>query len=103
MSDPQVRLLTRPLRPLTGPSDGPQTYDPVIETLWTFRLYIDQQRIVKDIHYKLDDIYETILELDSHADTCVLGHGALITLDYNRPVSIVGYDMSPLEVRLTRL
>ena len=43
------------------------------------------------------------LGLDSHANTCVLGHNALIILDYNRPVSIVGYDMSPLEVRLTRL
>ncbi len=52
-----------------------------IETLKTFRLYIDQQRIVKDVCYKLDGIYETTLELDSHADTCVLEHGALITLD----------------------
>ncbi len=71
-----------------------------IETLRTIRLQIDQRRIVHDMSYKLDSIYETTLELDSHADTCVLGHGALITLDYNRPVSIVGYD--PLEVRLTR-
>jgi hypothetical protein len=46
------------------------------------------------VRYKLDDIYETTLELDSHADTCVLGRGALITLDYYRPVSIVGYDKS---------
>jgi hypothetical protein len=59
------------------------------------RLNIDQQRIVKDAHYKLDDIYETTLELDDfHANTCVLGCGALITLDYNRPVSVVGYDES---------
>ncbi len=65
-----------------------------IETLRTFRLYIDQQRIVKDVRYILDVIYETTLELDSHADTCVLGCGALIILDYNRPVSIVGYDES---------
>ncbi len=46
------------------------------------------------MRYKLDGIYETTLELDSHADTCVLGHGTRITLDYNRPVSIVGYDES---------
>ncbi len=65
-----------------------------IETLRTFRLYIDQQRIVEDVCYKLDGIYETTLELDSHANTCVLGRGALIVLDYNRPVSIVGYDES---------
>jgi hypothetical protein len=65
-----------------------------IETLRTFRLHIDQQRIVKDVRYKLDGIYETTLELDSHANTCVLGCGALIILDYNRPVSVVGYDES---------
>jgi hypothetical protein len=65
-----------------------------IEALKTLRLNIDQRRIVKDVRYKLDGIYETTLELDSHANTCVLGHGALIILDYNRPVSIVGYDES---------
>ncbi len=65
-----------------------------IKTLRTLRLHIDQQCIVKDVRYKLDGIYETTLELDSCADTCVLGRGALITLDYNRPVSIVGYDES---------
>ncbi len=72
-----------------------------IETLRTFRLYIDQRRIVEDIHYKLDGIYETTLELESHADTCVLGRGALIILDYNRPVPLWAM-MSPSEVRLTR-
>ncbi len=65
-----------------------------IETIRTIRLHIDQQRIVNDVRYKLDGIYETTLELDSHANTCVLGHSALIILDYNRPVSIVGYDES---------
>jgi hypothetical protein len=30
--------------------------------------------------------------LIQYADTCVLGRGALIILDYNRPVTIVGYD-----------
>jgi hypothetical protein len=39
-----------------------------------------------------DPISKTTLELDSHADTCILGRHALITLDYNRPVSIIGYD-----------
>ncbi len=65
-----------------------------IKTLWTFRLKIDQRRIVNDVRFKLDGIYETTLELDSHANTCVLGRGALITLDYNRPVSVVGYGES---------
>ncbi len=72
-----------------------------IKTLRTFRLQIDQRCIVNDVRYELDSIYETTLELDSHANTCVLGHGALITLDYNRPVS-AGAMMSPSEVRLTR-
>jgi hypothetical protein len=65
-----------------------------IETLRTIRLKIDQQRIVKEVCYKLDGIHETTLELDSHANTCVLGRDALIILDYNRPVSAVGYDES---------
>ncbi len=49
-----------------------------IETLKTIRLQIDQRRIVNDVRYTLDSIYETTLELDSHANTCVLGCGALI-------------------------
>jgi hypothetical protein len=53
-----------------------------------------QEHIVKDVGYKIESNYETTLELDSHADTCVLGHDALITLDYNQPVSVVGYDKS---------
>jgi hypothetical protein len=65
-----------------------------IKTLRTIRLHIDQQRIVNNVRYKLDGIHETTLELDSHADTCVLGRDALIILDYNRPVYIVGYDES---------
>jgi hypothetical protein len=65
-----------------------------IETLRTIILHIDQRRIVKDVCYKLDGNIETALELDSHADTCVLGRDALIILDYNRPVSVVGYDES---------
>ncbi len=65
-----------------------------IETLRTIRLNLDQQRIVKDVSYKVESNYETILELDSHADTCALGRDALIILDYNRPVSVVSYDKS---------
>jgi hypothetical protein len=69
-----------------------------IETLRTIRLHIYQQCIVKDVRYKLDGNDEMNLELDSHANTCVLGHNALIILDYNRPVSIVGYDQ-PLRTK----
>jgi hypothetical protein len=65
-----------------------------IETIGTIRLNLDQQCIVKDVDYKLESSYETTLELDSHADTCVLGRDALIMLDYNRPVFVVGYDKS---------
>ncbi len=53
-----------------------------------------RNRIVNDVRYKLDGNHETTLELDSHADTCVLRRDALIILDYNRPVSVVGYDES---------
>ncbi len=34
------------------------------------------------------------MELDSHADTCVLGPDVLILLDYNRPVIVKDYDPS---------
>ena len=47
-----------------------------IETLRTIRLNIDQQRIVKDVCYKLDGNDEMTLGLDSHADTCVLERNA---------------------------
>jgi len=58
---------------------------------------LDQRRTVKNVsyNYKINDpTYETTLELDSHADTCVLGRDALIILDYQRPVNVVGYDKS---------
>ncbi len=35
---------------------------------------------------------ETSLELASHADTTVLGAGALIIQSYDQPVEVVGYD-----------
>jgi hypothetical protein len=41
---------------------------------------------------KINSNGETTLELDSHADTCVLGHDALFFLDYDRPVVVEGYD-----------
>ncbi len=44
-----------------------------IETLRNIRLNLDQWCIVKDVSYKLESNYETTLELDSHANTCVHG------------------------------
>ena len=37
---------------------------------------------------------ETTLELDSHADTSVLGGGDLVVADFNESVKIQGYDPS---------
>ena len=34
------------------------------------------------------------LELDNHADTCVVGRDALVTHDYMRPVAVQAYDPS---------
>jgi hypothetical protein len=54
---------------------------------------IDQTRTLTDISSNLDNqLRETTLELDSHADTCVLGRDALILLNFNRPVTVQGYD-----------
>ena len=35
---------------------------------------------------------ENSLELDSHADTCCVGKDALVIYDYDRPVTVSGYD-----------
>ena len=59
------------------------------------RLILDPRRLISDLSSsKLDHNYETTLELDSHADTCVLGCDALILQDYMRPVRVQGYDPS---------
>ncbi len=60
----------------------------------TTRLSIDPKQYITDLSTKINSIGETTLELDSHADTLVLGCDALILLDYNRPVIIKGYDPS---------
>ena len=41
--------------------------------------------------YETDD-QESTTDLDSHADTCVVGKNALITLDFETPVRVTGYD-----------
>ncbi len=60
----------------------------------TTQLFIDSKRYITDLSTKTNSIGETTLELDSHADTCVLGFDALILLDYDRPVIVEGYDPS---------
>ena len=42
----------------------------------------------------LTDDGEKQTDLDSHADTCVIGHHAMIVHYFNRPVNVVGYDPS---------
>ncbi len=57
------------------------------------RLIIDPRHLVSNLHSsKIDPNHETTLELDSHADTCILGCDALVLHDYLQPVSIQGYD-----------
>ncbi len=58
----------------------------------TTRLSIDPKRYIIDLSTKINSIGESTLELDSHADMCVLGHDALFLLDYDRPVIVEGYD-----------
>ncbi len=59
------------------------------------RLILDPRRLISDLSSnKLDHNHETTLELDSHADACVLGCDALILHDNMRPVRIQGYDPS---------
>ena len=37
---------------------------------------------------------ESLLDLDSHADTCVLGANALVIQDHGRPLNVLSYDQS---------
>ncbi len=60
----------------------------------TTRLSIDPKRYITDLSTKINSIGKTTLELDWHADTCVLGCDALILLNYNRPLIVEGYDPS---------
>ncbi len=63
-------------------------------TFWTICLNINDRRCIKSAIKSNNPTYETTLELDSHANTCVLGCHVLITLDHNRPVAVMGYDES---------
>ena len=46
-------------------------------------------RILSSVSLQLQ---ETNLELDSHADTCCIGSGALVIYDFDQPVQVFGYD-----------
>ena len=41
--------------------------------------------------HKADD-QESTTDLDSHADTCVVGKNALIILDFETPIRVTGYE-----------
>ena len=45
-----------------------------------------------DFNTKFNPHGTTTLELDSHANTCVLGRDCLVILDYDQPVQVMGYD-----------
>jgi hypothetical protein len=69
--------------------------DAHVSTIRTTRIVLDPARLITDLSTKLDNPNgETTLELDSHADTCVLGWDALIIQDYNRPVEVYGCDQN---------
>jgi hypothetical protein len=62
-----------------------------IQTIRTTR--VQHSRKITDISFNKTDLTgDTTLELDSHADTCVIGRDALIILNYDRPVDVEGYD-----------
>jgi hypothetical protein len=48
-------------------------------------------RVVGNVVSQMD-VKESHTDLDSRADQCVLGSNALIVYDYDKPVSVVGYD-----------
>jgi hypothetical protein len=47
---------------------------------------------ITDLRTKRISNVETTLELDSHAEKCILGCDALIFVDYDQPVVIEGYN-----------
>ena len=57
-------------------------------------MYTDSEptRTVTNLTSKINPHGMTTLELDSHADTCVLGRDCLVILDYEIPVQVVGYN-----------
>jgi hypothetical protein len=64
-----------------------------VETVRTVRVNVPPLTQASAVAVNSDS-KETTLEMDSHADTCVLGNGALIVQDFNRPVNVTSYDPS---------
>jgi hypothetical protein len=80
----------------SDPTDHVLTHmDAHVSTIRTTRIVLDPARLITDLSTNLDNPNgETTLELDSHADTCVLGRDALIIQNYNGPVEVYGYDQN---------
>ena len=75
--------------------------DAHVSSIRTIRISLDPNRMYTDndptrtVNYlmtKSNPHGMTTLELDSHADTRVIGRDCLVILDYDRPVQVVGYD-----------
>jgi hypothetical protein len=62
----------------------------ILKTIRTIRLTTRKITNVTSNDYNV--LGETTLELDSHADTCVLGRDALIVSNYDQPVEVEGYN-----------
>ena len=54
--------------------------------------YVNLTRPTLRLSSMTSNVNETSLELDSHADTCCIGSCSLILNDYDRPVTVYGYD-----------
>ena len=54
-----------------------------VATVHTMRIKVANSSIYSD---------KTRLEMDSHADTTVLGKGCLVVYDFDRPVNVTEYD-----------
>lgn len=55
---------------------------------------IDQHSCERIVSSLLNKSNETSFELDSHADSCCIGKHSYVFRDYDRPVSVYGYDTS---------
>ena len=55
--------------------------------------FVVESRRVNQLRSSIDDIVtHTRTEMDSHADTCVVGDNALIIHDHERHIAVTGYD-----------
>ena len=52
------------------------------------------QSSIRMLSYLASNDLDTSLELDYHADTCVIGKDCLILNDYERPVTVYSYARS---------